>query len=611
MSGALTNHLWQSTLFAIAAGLLTLALRKNRAQVRYWLWFTASLKFFVPFWLLMSLGGSIGWTPSTQRSTNPSVMPSVSFAVEQIARPFPEAVSSTTARAAANDWAPIWILSVWACGFVGVALIRFRGWLRIRAAVRSSSVMNIAAAVEVRSAPGLLEPGVVGLLRPILLLPAGIVECLTPAQLDAILAHELCHVRRRDNLLASIHMMVEAMFWFYPLVWWIGARLMEERERACDEDVLSMGNEPRDYAEGILNVCKLYVESPLVCVSGVTGSNLKQRIEEIMSNRIGLSLSYARKTALAVAAMTAVAVPIVVGIFNVPRMRAQSQGANTAKFETASIKACKDGGLEGAPARFGAKKSKSGGGSGPHASDGSLGTGCSALVYADSLGLIQRAYVRYANGGTHWAGIVSVEGGPAWIHTEAFDINATAAGNPSLEMMQGPMLQALLEDRFKLKLHRETREVPVYELTATNGGTGLKPFQEGSCVTLPLAATPPGLQPGQTFCKVMVSVRKPMVSGQGSTLDEFSKLLGLVLDRPVIDKTGIAGRFDLQLEFGIDKNTPRFLPGGDLAAMVDVASTPASPSIFQAIQQLGLKLEPSKGPKEYIVIDHVERPVEN
>ncbi len=126
----------------------------------------------------------------------------------------------------------------------------------------------------------------VGLLRPILLLPAGIAERLTPPQLEAVLAHELCHVRRRDNLFASIHMIVEAIFWFHPLVWWIGARLVEERERACDEEVLSLGSEPHVYAEAILNVCKLYVESPLVCVSGVTGANLKRRIEAIMTNRI-------------------------------------------------------------------------------------------------------------------------------------------------------------------------------------------------------------------------------------------------------------------------------------------------------------------------------------
>jgi beta-lactamase regulating signal transducer with metallopeptidase domain len=76
-------------------------------------------------------------------------------------------------------------------------------------------------------------------------------------------------------------MMVETMFWFHPLVWWIGARLIEECEHACDEDVVSRGNHPDVYAEAILHVCKLYVESPPTCCVGVTGWNLKKRIERL------------------------------------------------------------------------------------------------------------------------------------------------------------------------------------------------------------------------------------------------------------------------------------------------------------------------------------------
>jgi bla regulator protein blaR1 len=136
------------------------------------------------------------------------------------------------------------------------------------------------------------------LQHPVLLLPAGIAQHLTPAQLDAVLAHELCHVRRRDNLSVSIHMVVEAIFWFHPLVWWVGARLLAERELTCDEEVLSLGGEPRVYAEGILKICKLYMESPLVCISGVTGSNLNQRIEAIMSNCRASKLNFAKKTIL-------------------------------------------------------------------------------------------------------------------------------------------------------------------------------------------------------------------------------------------------------------------------------------------------------------------------
>src|SRR5206468_2258299 len=179
-----------------------------------------------------------------------------------------------------------------------------------------------------RCSPGLLEPGIVGVFHPVLLLPAGIAQRLTAQQLDAVFAHELCHVRRRDNLSSAIHMIAEALFWFHPLVWWIGARLVEERERACDEGVLRLGKEPRIYADAILNVCKLYVESPLVCVSGVTGSDLKKRIEAIMMNRTGQRLNHAKKLLLAGAGVAALAGPfvigVVIGVGHAPPVRAQS-----------------------------------------------------------------------------------------------------------------------------------------------------------------------------------------------------------------------------------------------------------------------------------------------
>jgi bla regulator protein BlaR1 len=103
-----------------------------------------------------------------------------------------------------------------------------------------------------------MEPGVFGIRKPVLLLPDGLTDHLMPAQLEAVLAHELCHVRRRDNLAAAIHMVAEALFWYHPLVWWIGSRMMEERERACDEEVLREARGPEVYAEGLLNVSKLY-----------------------------------------------------------------------------------------------------------------------------------------------------------------------------------------------------------------------------------------------------------------------------------------------------------------------------------------------------------------
>jgi uncharacterized protein (TIGR03435 family) len=190
-----------------------------------------------------------------------------------------------------------------------------------------------------------------------------------------------------------------------------------------------------------------------------------------------------------------------------------------------------------------------------------------------------------------------------------YRVDATTNGNPSMEMMKGPMLQALLEDRFKLKIHRETRQGPVYALTVTNG-TKLKPFQEGSCTQMPSTRPLPPRPPGQRYCESFVGFAGS-IDAKGSTLTEFSDLLNLVLDRPVIDKTGTTGRFDIHLEFVRDQATAR-LPEADPNGPVAAVPDPGKPTIFTAVQeQLGLKLTPSRGPVEALVIDHIERPSEN
>lgn len=266
------------------------------------------------------------------------------------------------------------------------------------------------------------------------------------------------------------------------------------------------------------------------------------------------------------------------------------------KFEVASVKRCKTG----------AGIMRGGGQSSP----GRLNTGCDLLADDASLGLIQRAYVRFAGGHANAFGVIPVEGGPAWIHSEAYRIEARAAGASSPEMMQGPILQAILEDRFRLKIRRTTRDGPVYTLTAAKGGLKTKPSIDGSCAPMPLTFPPPAPAPGRRYCRVRVSLLGPAIDAEGSTMAEFARLLNLVLDRPVIDRTGAPGRFDIHLEFARDDATPG-LRGG-------LPDGPAAPSdanratIFTAIQeQLGLKLTAATGPVEALVIDHVERPSGN
>jgi uncharacterized protein (TIGR03435 family) len=324
----IANHLWQSTLFAAAAGLLTLLLRSDRAHVRFCLWLAASVKFLVPFSLLMLVGGLMG-----RHSVLIPSPASVPVIFEQVNEPFAGEVTQIAAATApaskpGTSVLPV-LVALWAFGCGAFVLSWCMRWRRLQSVVRAASSVPLDIGVPVVSSASIFEPGVFGVFRPVLLLPSGIGDRLAPAELQAILAHELCHVRRRDNLWAVIHMIVEAVFWFHPLVWWLGTRLIHERERACDEDVLRRGSEAEAYAEGILKVCEFYLQSPLECAAGVTGSNLTKRIEAIMANRPRLNLNLAKKAGLVFAGLLAIATPVILGITHAPELRAQTQVAPT------------------------------------------------------------------------------------------------------------------------------------------------------------------------------------------------------------------------------------------------------------------------------------------
>ena len=328
LTAALVNHLWQSTVVAGIAWLLTLALRRNHAGVRYWVWMAASLKFLLPFSLLISAGE---WLRALVPAA-PVTRPAVATVVEQVTQPFPatEFLDMTVAPVAAHhaSLSPATVLLlIWACGALIVVGRFARGWWAVYQAMRAARPLDLAVGVPVVSSASRIEPGIFGILRPVLLMPEGILQRLTAEQLSAILAHELCHVRRRDNLTYAMHMIVEVLFWFHPAVWWIGACLIDERERACDEAVVQSVGEAQVYAEGILNVCKFYVESPLTCVAGVTGADLKKRIARIMSELSIRKIDFGRKVLLAATSVIAVAVPLMLGVAHMSRVNAQEATA--------------------------------------------------------------------------------------------------------------------------------------------------------------------------------------------------------------------------------------------------------------------------------------------
>jgi uncharacterized protein (TIGR03435 family) len=287
-----------------------------------------------------------------------------------------------------------------------------------------------------------------------------------------------------------------------------------------------------------------------------------------------------------------VAAPPVFGLMNAPRVRAQSPqttGAPLPSFEVASIKPNRSGDMRFfismAPGRFTA-------------------TGATTKF------LIEDAYD---------VKDFQVSGGPSWINSERYDIEAKEPDSVVEELPKLPpeqrrkvlrsMVQSLLADRFKLKLTRGTKEMPVYALVVAKNGPKL---QEAKPVDTQ-ADAPSG--PGGHPHLPMMRMSPGELTGQGVALSFLASALSQQLGRTVLDQTGLKGNYDFTLKWTPEQGEGMMLggPGGG-GPPPDSAPPPdtSGPSIFTAIQeQLGLKLETTKGPVEVLVIDHVEKPSEN
>jgi bla regulator protein blaR1 len=581
---ALANHLWQSTLFAAVAAALTLLLRKNSARVRYWLWLIASLKFLLPFSLLVAAGTQLHW--SEPRATGQA---SFSFLMEEISRPFSPAAALHAPVNAHSDpysWAarvlPVCLLIVWFAACVAILLFWYLRWRRMASAIREAAPITSGRELEalrqlermagITRPTGLvvskssLEPGIIGIFRPVMFLPAGIPDRLTDSQLQAIITHELCHVRRRDNLAAALHMLVEALFWFHPFVWWIGARLVDERERACDEEVLRFGSEPQVYAEGILRVCEFYLETPLVCAAGVTGSNLKKRIEEIMIHRIARKLEIGKKLLLGLVAAAAFIGPVALGILHPAPSQAQSKVQSStpgaAQIESASIM----------PSQTATDQTGAG--------NAGKGVISSRMMFRPESFKAENVTLHQLIRAAFGVQKTQIQGGPDWGSTRLYDadVKFTNDGSDHIQRVteQRLALQALLADRFKLQTHRELKPLAVYELAVgLNGPKLTEVHTSGEAIKRGLSQQSPG-----------------HFTGTSVKISTLIAALEWQLGTPIIDKTGLKGNYDFTLTIDWPQTRP-------------VPDDPA-PLLKAVSEQLGLELKPATDTVEVLVIDHAE-----
>jgi bla regulator protein BlaR1 len=610
LAPALGNHLWQSTLFAVAAGLLTLVLRKNHARARYGLWLAASLKFLVPFALLTEIGSRLSWS-HVPAETGAGFY----FVMEEMGQPFtqravPQAPHTTFFSGLAH-LLPALLLAAWFCGFIVLLFVWFVRWKKVSATLRDGAPLRegrevealrrlerlggIRKKIEILLSRESMEPGILGVFRPVLVWPEGISTRLEDAHLHAILAHEVWHVRRNDNLTAAIHMVVEAIFWFHPLVWWVGARMVEERERACDEEVLHLGNQPQIYAESILKVCEFCVGSPLSCVSGVTGSDLKKRIVSIMNKNVARKINLGKKLLLSTTGVVAIALPILFGLARPTHSMAASPAPNSAVFAATYQQVT--------------------------VTPGDSGNGVIQSRIWFTPGSIKaenqplKELIRWAYGVQD----SQIFGGPDWISTARFNIeakldSATAAefeklGRQQQKSERDRMFQTLLEEHFHLVLHRDTKDLPALVMVIAKNGPKIQKAKPGD--TYPDGLKGPDGTPGGPH-KMNMGANE--LTFQAFPMKDVANLLTMHLGQTVLDRTGLAGDYDFKLHWAAAQDDMAAKNGVHEQKLTEhtMSADNSEAAIAAAMEeQLGLKLEQQTAPLPIVIVDRAEKPSAN
>ncbi len=380
-------------------------------------------------------------------------------------------------------------------------------------------------------------------------------------------------MRRHDNLAALLHMLVEAVFWFHPLVWWIESRIVEEREHACDEAAVLQVGSADTYAESLLKACRFCLESPLPCVPGIAGGNLRRRILRITGSGLLEKLDLKRKALLCFVGLGSLVVPVLLGAAHAaPRppgasssTGAQGQSAadagETEKFEVVSIRP-----------------------SNPNATSGGSWLQPDGIQERGTvLSILVKEAYKIESG-------KQLVGFPQGFDSQHYDVDAKMSEQAAEKWRNlptkqryaalAPMYRAMLADRCQMRAHYEDKEQPIYELVIAKAGIKMKRSTDNEPSTY----------------RSLDHTHDAATGAPGNKMVNHIP----VYDRVIVDKTGLGEeKYDFDLQWSRGDEQP-----GDPAE--------GRPTIFKALEeQLGLKLIPAKGPVRSLVVDHIERPSPN
>jgi uncharacterized protein (TIGR03435 family) len=485
------------------------------------------------------------------------------------------------------DWRPLLYIVP-----AAVLLLRIlAGLLVSRRLIRRSRPSTLAP--DILDSDSMASPAVLGIIRPIIVLPADWRDWPAP-KLEAVLAHERSHILRRDpavQLLSALH---RALLWHSPLSWYLHRQIVRASEDASDDAAITATRDAAGYAATLLDFLQ---RSPLGSLGMARYGSPEQRIHRILeTTAIPRGLTWR-----GVAAILAVAAPLaLLTAIAHPQAKPSSAHKDTLTFEAASLKpTIVPDGVTLVPG--GRLMSRKGAGIRPPRKTGGPGTDDPGRIHwevVDLKYLLDRA----------WKSLYEVRG-PDWLGNEAVALDATMPASTT-ELQFQEMLRNLIAERFALKYHTETKEVPGYTLTVANGGLKMKE----STVVAGATDVPPNsvrfkkgdngfpafadaLPPGRYHAE-FGSDNGTRIVCQWCDIPSLAAGLRSRLNAPIKDATGLTAKYDYTLTFARDPE-----PGAVLAE----GANPL-PNIFAALQsQLGLKLDRAKVSVEIMVIDHIER----
>jgi uncharacterized protein (TIGR03435 family) len=473
-----------------------------------------------------------------------------------------------------------WIVFAWLIGVLFFSIRLAGGWMmtqRLRSQLTRpvppawqqrfdelQCRLSLSRPIQLAASPLIHTPTVIGWWRPMVLVPLSAVTGLEPDLVAGLLAHELTHVRRHDYLVNALQCAVEAVLFYHPAVWWLSRQIRDAREQCCDDVAVSLCGDTLSYVRALaeLETQRAIVRAPAVAASG---GSLSGRIARLL----GMPAPGAHTN---MRGSVAAGLLVAAALFAATQGSAQSTiaASKLPAFDVASIK--------------------------PSAADTPL-----KVDFAPGGRLtISHATLRFLIKIAYDVTDQQIAGGPGWINSRRFDLEgkplAPYGGDPAkmtpdqIVVFHRPArlrLQRLLADRFQLELQQESQPMAIFALVAGKNGSKLKPSSTKG-------------DPEMSFNHGILLAKRMDMPMLARFLSEGQT------GRPVIDETGIDGKFDIRLEWTPD---PSLDP---LQAASQAPAADAGISVFSALQQqLGLKLEPRTSPADTLVVKRAELPTAN